>query len=173
MGIASKKLSAEELQSMPEILSGKREVMKLHKEASMQGSAKAQYELGLLFKQGFKVSQDYTRAMYWTEKAASQGLVGAQYEMGWFYYSGCGVKRNYKKALPWLILAADQGHARAQCALGMCCFNGWGMESSNSEAIIWFSKSAAQGNQDAIMMALHLHQIGFFAPRLKSSQANQ
>jgi TPR repeat protein len=38
-----------------------------------EGSAEAQYKLGVLYNEGFGVNQDYFKAFDWTKKAANQG----------------------------------------------------------------------------------------------------
>ena len=49
-----------------------------------QGSAQAQYRLGVLYGQGKGVEQDYTQAVYWYRKAVNQGYANAQYNLAQF-----------------------------------------------------------------------------------------
>ncbi len=47
-----------------------------------QGDAWAQYNLGLIYKNGEGVSQDYEKAIDWFTKSAEQGFAVAQYYLG-------------------------------------------------------------------------------------------
>jgi TPR repeat protein len=46
------------------------------------GNASAQYNLGLMYKNGLGVPQDTAAAMFWYEKAADQGEANAQINLG-------------------------------------------------------------------------------------------
>ena len=50
----------------------------LYQESAAQGDAGAQYNLGLMYKNGEGVLQDYLRAVEWYTKAADQGNANAQ-----------------------------------------------------------------------------------------------
>ncbi len=56
-----------------------------------QGSAKAQFNLGLMYADGEGVSQNDAEAVNWYRKAAEQGLADAQYNLGVMYDNGRGV----------------------------------------------------------------------------------
>jgi len=84
-----------------------------------QGLAKAQYNLGLMYKSGEGTPQDYAAAIKWFTKSAVQNHVGAQYNLGLMYKNGDGIPHDYKKAIKWWTKAAEQGHASAQYNLGL------------------------------------------------------
>ena len=50
----------------------------LYHEAAAQGDARAQFNLGTLYRHGHGVSQDYARAVEWYRKSANQGHAQAQ-----------------------------------------------------------------------------------------------
>ena len=78
-----------------------------------QGDAEAQYNLGLMYKIGQGVPQDYAETVKWYRKAADQGLNDAQNNLGVMYYSGMGVPQDYVQAHLWFSLAAAAGNRNA------------------------------------------------------------
>ena len=63
-----------------------------------KGDAGAQYNLGLMYEQGYGVAPDPRQAAAWFEKAAERGEVNAQYRLGSLYYHGQGVPRDLQQA---------------------------------------------------------------------------
>ena len=76
-----------------------------------QGSANAQYNLGVIYADGLGVPQDNGEAIRWYRLAADQGEARAQHNLGVRYESGEGVGQNYAEAERWYLLAAAQGLA--------------------------------------------------------------
>ena len=110
-----------------------------------RGDARAQHSLGVMYRDGLGVAQDYAQAREWLEKAAAQGNAKAQYCLGAMYYDGHGgIARNYVKALEWWEKAADQGNARAQFNIGVIYRDGQGVAQDDGKAREWFEKAAAQ-----------------------------
>ena len=60
-----------------------------------QGYAPAQYNLGIMYDNGYGVPQDYAEAMKWYRLAAEQGHTDAQYNLGLMYDNGRGVPQDY------------------------------------------------------------------------------
>ena len=83
------------------------------------GDAQAQFNLGLMYDQGFGVPKDYTEAIKWYRKAAAQGLALAQANLGIMYEKGFGVQQDYAEAVKWYRKAAVQGNHKAQRSLGV------------------------------------------------------
>ncbi len=73
-----------------------------------QGNAKAQYNLGLMYRKGQGVPQDDAEALQWWRKAAEQGITEAQYNLGLMYSNGRGVRQDYVQAYAWYDLAASR-----------------------------------------------------------------
>jgi hypothetical protein len=67
-----------------------------------QGDAKAQADLGGMYRQGAGVKQDYSEALHWLRKAANQGNSAGRFELGQMYLEGQGVDQNYVEAARWL-----------------------------------------------------------------------
>ena len=74
--------------------------------AAQQGSAAAQYNLGLMYETGQGVAQDYREAARWYRLAAVQGDAKGQELLGSLYFRGRGVLKNYVLAHMWLNIAA-------------------------------------------------------------------
>ena len=90
------------------------EALRWYRKAAEQGDARAQYNLGNMYRNGRGVKQDNHEAMRWYRKAAEQGEALAQSNLGVMYAEGRGVKRDDREAVRWYRKAAEQGHASAQ-----------------------------------------------------------
>ncbi len=73
-----------------------------------QGFAGAQFNLGLMYKNGRGVPQDYVQAVRWYRKAAEQGDAVAQSILGFMYDNGRGVPQDYIQAHKWFNLGSSR-----------------------------------------------------------------
>ena len=73
------------------------------------GDAEAQYNLGVMYDQGFGVEQDLGKAADRYRKAAEQRFVDAQANLGLMYFHGQGLNKDYQAAAHWLNLAVANG----------------------------------------------------------------
>ena len=78
-----------------------------------QGHVDAQYNLGLMYKNGQGVLQDYGAAVKWYRKAAERGYASAQINLGLMYYDGEGVSQDTIAAHMWWNIAAANGRTTA------------------------------------------------------------
>ena len=117
------------------------------KQAAEQGDAEGQWRLGVHYRDGDGVAQDYKEAAKWFRKAAEQGHAKAQSALGNCYYYGEGVEKDYAEAVKWYRKSAEQGYAVGQCNLGNSYYNGEGVEKDYAEAIKWYRKAAEPRNQ--------------------------
>ncbi len=78
------------------------------------GAVAAQFNLGVMYKEGRGVTQDDKQAFYWIEKAARQEFAQAQYNLGLMYKEGRGATQDSKQAVYWLGKAAKQGFVKVQ-----------------------------------------------------------
>ena len=117
--------------------------------AVLQGSVKAQNDLGVMYEEGKGVKQDYSKAVELYLKAAQQDYAYAQNNLGALFEKGKGVKQDYGKAFEWYRKAALQKHADAQYNLGMMYKNGKGVTKDSDEAIKWLRKAAAKDHREA------------------------
>nr|AGS53965.1 hypothetical protein [uncultured bacterium contig00151] len=121
-----------------------------------EGYARAQLDLGHLYKDGLGVAKDevksyewYRKGVDWLRKAADQGDNKAQVRLGTCYYCGNGVEKDDAKAFEWYRKAAEQGYAPAQVHLGDSYRDGSGVPKDEKKAVEWYSKAADQGNNIA------------------------
>ena len=75
-----------------------------------QGHAKAQFNLGVMYKKGMGVAQDYSQAAKWYRRAAEQGDADAQIKLGLMYGLGDGVVEDYVTAHMWGNIARANGY---------------------------------------------------------------
>ncbi len=74
-----------------------------------QGDARAQFNLGVMYKNGQGVPQDYKTAVKWYRLAAEQGNASAQSNLGTMYGNGTGVIQDNVYAHMWFNIAASSG----------------------------------------------------------------
>ena len=114
-----------------------------------QGDIKAQYNLGVMYQNGYGVPQDYAEALRWYRMAAEQGHADARYSLGVMYHNGYGVPQDDAEAVKWYRLAAEQGNADAQYNLGNSYFSGQGVPQDHVSAHMWLNIAAANGAENA------------------------
>jgi len=106
-----------------------------------KGNAGAQYNLGLMYEQGYGTAPDISKAAAWFEKAAEKGEANAQYRLGSLYYHGQGVTKDLRQAAEWYNKAAEHGSTPAQAALGNMYLVGEGVPRDIAQAAYWHKKS--------------------------------
>jgi TPR repeat protein len=112
-----------------------------------KGSASAQNELGLLYRAGAGVPQNYGQAKQWFEKAAKQGHAEAQVNLGTLYLLGDGAPQSAQMALFWFSRAAEQGDPPAFAKLGRMYEKGHGVPMDVIQAHMWFNLAATTGDE--------------------------
>ena len=123
--------------------------VEFYQKAADKGYTNAQYNLGVMYDNGWGVRQDYIKAVELYQKAADQGNADALSNLGVMYESGQSVKQDYKKAVELFEEAAAQGNAFAQINLGEMYVAGKGVKKDYVKARELFKKAAAQGNKFA------------------------
>lgn len=81
----------------------------LFRPCAEQDDAIAQSNLGYMYDNGYGVTQDHTKAVFWYGLAAEQGDTFAQYSLGLYYGGGGGVPQDNVLAYMWLSIAAANG----------------------------------------------------------------
>lgn len=77
------------------------------------GNVQAQFNLGVMYRQGQGVAQDDEKAVEWWIKAAEQGHSEAQDNLGLRYARGQGTPQNWVQAYKWFSIAAAMGNQTA------------------------------------------------------------
>ena len=135
-------LSADEdYQFAEQAITGNFGALRVLKNAADSGDVNAQYYLGVMFRDGQGVWQDYAQAVAWFRKAAIQGNTNAQNNLGVMYLDGQGVDQDYVQAVAWFRKAADRGNAAAQNNLGIRYKNGQGVAQNRVIAYALYSLS--------------------------------
>ncbi len=117
---------------------------------AMRGDAQAQFELGLRYRQGLDVAEDFELAALWFRKSADQGHPVAQFAMGHMCLAGEGMPvPNEAEAAGWFLRSAGQEYAPAQDQMAIMCSNGTGVPQDDAEAVRWATKAAEQGYGEA------------------------
>ena len=106
------------------------------KKAAEAGHAKAQFSLGMKYRNGKGVTQDYQKGFYWILKSANQGYAHAMNSAGYMYSQGIGVTKDNGKALEWYKKAAELGDPLHQFNLA----NTYNSIRDYANAITWYSK---------------------------------
>ena len=132
-----------------------------------QGDADAQYNLGLMYLNGWGVPQDDKEAVYWYKLAAEQGDAKAQYNLGVMYDVGEGVPQDDKEAVRWYTLAAEQEHAKAQYNLGVMYALGEGVIKDYVYAHMWGNIASMNENDKGETLR------GYVAEKMTSSQIEE
>ena len=85
---------------------------------AIQGNARAQHKVGLMYHFGEGTPKDTKEGIKWLRLSADQGEAIAQHFMGVIYKRGIGLPQSNKEAIKWFKRAAEQGFAAAQNFLG-------------------------------------------------------
>src|SRR5262244_671550 len=73
---------------------------------AVQGDAAAQFYLGVMYRHGHGVTQDFQEALKWYRKAAEQGSAWAQNNLGVMYEMGQGIPQDFVLAHMWYSIGA-------------------------------------------------------------------
>lgn len=65
--------------------------------AAKMGNSEAQGEIGICYKYGKGVNQDFSKALYWLKEGAKKGSAKAQYQLGNIYQYGLALYNSYEE----------------------------------------------------------------------------
>ncbi|MEG9138232.1 tetratricopeptide repeat protein, partial [Acinetobacter baumannii] len=99
----------------------------------------AQYNLGLMYDNGYYVNKDRSKALEFYKLSSDQGYAKAQYNLANIYSDGSLVKQDNEKALELYIKVAEKGVPEAQNNLAYMYAN---VYSDYEKAKYWFRKAA-------------------------------
>lgn len=118
-----------------------------------QGDPKAQFGLGLLYRNGFGVRRDLRKAFRLYKQSAVQGYAKAQYNLAILTLSLARHNSNFNEsdAIAWLKLAAQQDIVRAQYHLGMMYWEGkHDLEADDVLAYMWVYIAASNFHPQSV-----------------------
>jgi len=109
-----------------------------------EGYAPAQYQLAMMYKNGYGLSKNAMKAYELLTLAAAQFYPDAQFELALFYTEGKVVKKDLIKAFQLTSKAAYKGLASAQFNLAVMYANGQGVKKDDFAASRWYRFAAEQ-----------------------------
>ena len=86
----------------------------------------AMFNLAIIFDNGFGISANKTRALFYYEAASELSNIYAQYNLGWKYFNGENVNKDVIKAFQLYKAASDFGHPQAMYNLAHMYYSGTG-----------------------------------------------
>lgn len=104
------------------------------KKGAKKGIARAEYLLGLAYAEGYGLSKDYNKAVFWFKKAAGQNYPGGELMLGFAFAKGYGVAKNKAKAIYWFKKAANEKNAGGELMLGRISYINKDLSNIDSEA---------------------------------------
>jgi len=106
---------------------------------------RAQYDMGLFYREGIAVEQNDIEALGWFLKAAEKGHMLAQYAAGLAFYNGKGSAPDPETAENYLVQASLQGHATAPLLIGKIHYAGEGVPRDYTRAYFWWTLADDRG----------------------------
>jgi V8-like Glu-specific endopeptidase len=110
-----------------------------------KGDARAQFNIGYMYANGWGVQRDLAEAIKWYRRAAEQGLEIAQHSLGVAYFNGEGIARDNAEAARWFKRAAEQGFSRSQYMLGTMYLDGRGVPKNLVQGYAWVVLAGRRG----------------------------
>ena len=110
----------------------------------VEGYAPAQYQMALVYQNGYSVPKDGMKAVELFQLAAGQNYPDAQFELALLYSEGKFVKQDIKKAFELTHKAAKKGLASAQFNLAVMYSDGTGVKQDDFKASRWYKNAANQ-----------------------------
>jgi TPR repeat protein len=107
------------------------------------GDARAQFNLGLMYRNGQGVAQNFAGSALWIRRAAEQGDSEAALALGLIFHNGMGVKQDLAEALSWYRIAAAHGNV---VAMRTTARYGVRRDDMEAEAKKWYSAAASLGD---------------------------
>ena len=114
-----------------------------------QGNPTAQYNLGLMYKNGIGVEKDFNEALGWFILASDNDHMLSKYALGLMYYKGEGIRKNYSKAMNLFLDASYKGHPASQINVGNMFYFGHGVSKNYPKAHMWWSFAKEKGVEAA------------------------
>jgi len=124
------------------------------------GHAQAQFNLGMLYANGYGAPADPGRAAAWYTKAADSGLPSAQVNLGLLYAAGRGVPRDMTRAADLFQQAHAAGNTHAAINLGVLHLRGLGVTQDKQRAVTLFRSAAERGSRLAQYHLARRYHLG-------------
>ena len=123
------------------IFSCAQSLFELTLQEALSGDSKAQNNIAAYYKEGYGVTQDCSKAIYWYRMSARQNDPVGIYGLGQCYAMGCGVEQDWTIAAKYILVAARSGVKEAQQAIAYMYHYGLGVKQDSQTATYWYQKS--------------------------------
>ncbi|MFZ6654410.1 AMIN domain-containing protein [Undibacterium sp. TJN19] len=136
------------------------ELFNTHLVLARAGRADAQFSVGEMYRTGYGISPDVSKALHWFRLAAQQGNANAQAHLAVMYREGSGIAKDAALAGHWFLLAARQGVVIAQLNLGYMYREGQGLAKNAEKAVYWYRQAAEKNDPDAQLCLAGMYYLG-------------
>ncbi|AXF85482.1 Secretory immunoglobulin A-binding protein EsiB [Ephemeroptericola cinctiostellae] len=146
-----------------------------YQKAADLGVVQAMFNLAAYYAKGQYVAQDYTQAVYWSQKVIDSEnnkdtdllKAEAMFNLGICYNYGTGVIKDHARAHSWYQKAADLDNINAMFNLAIDYVKGQGVVQDHSQAFYWYQKIADSGNTETtgLRKAQAMFNLGLFYDR--------
>jgi hypothetical protein len=116
-------------------------------EAAKGGDLSAQFNLSVIYSNGWGVSKNEAEGLRLLRASADQRYPPAQYALASRYAAGSGISKDTKESVRLLADAAGQGFLLAEMLLGKSYESGYkylGIDKDIRKAIYWYQQAAVQ-----------------------------
>lgn len=113
------------------------------------GDIFAQYEVGMLYINGWGIEPDIEKGAEWIKKSADTGYFIAMDDLATLYKERALGSGREKDAWRYYLKAAGLGYRDAEYHLGECYYEGCGIERDLEKAVICYKKALSNGSMQA------------------------
>ena len=114
-------------------------------DGTKKGDSWSQCGLANMYRQGYWVEKDLSKAIEYCKEPALAGYGQAQDDLAQIYI----IHQDYKNAYRWLSRAARKGRVEAQYNLGILYMQGLSIDHNPKESTRWFKEAGKQGHAKA------------------------
>jgi len=125
--------------------SERKKAVEIYWQCAKQGSVKAWYWLGVIYKYAMVEELDYKKSHECFRQSAEMNSSSGIYYTGYMLHKGLGCTQDYKKACEYFKLGANRGERGCMYLLGISYRNGYGVSLNIDSARYWLIKSAEKG----------------------------
>lgn len=102
--------------------------------AGERGYPDAYHNMGLMYKDGIGVKQNFEKAYNSFMAGVEKGSVMCYYDAGFLLYKGLGCQQDYVQGAQLFRRGADKDHSCSLYMLGLCYRNGYGLRQDSAQA---------------------------------------
>lgn len=124
------------------------------------GDAMAQFDLSVMYSNGWGVPHDEDVALRWLQASAERRHAGAEYALAIHYATGTRVPKDPVRALALMREAAGQNFVLAEYHLGRWYARGENVVRDTSEAVRWYRLAAERGYAPAQYLVAGAYHFG-------------